>query len=478
MSRVRIHFKNTASLLIAGATSKLFIFLATVQIFKALSIDDNGKFQFAYTFGFVFAILTEFGLRGYVMREMSRLSDDLSSAQSLFSNTVVLRFLLLVPVIPLSLILLHVLGYSHELVVLSGCFLIYAFLDSFAMIMKYILRSFERMEYDALLSFLGRGIILILIFLFAMSGRINLATIALSHLTGAMLETIGLLITIRVVTGLRPFGRFRISNLKNLLICSLPFAILNLVGILYLRTGTFALSKYLGNEAVACFNTASKLPEAFNFLPLAFVNALIPFLSQNYDNIPTIRRYFNFQVRYLGFIGIFMAVIFLIETRFIIICIAKADYLVATPTFQCFGLWILFTFIQYITANILICLNEERVVMRQYMMALIINVTLNILLIPRWGITGAAWALLISECASTTFNLMMLKNRTISIPWNTILQIAIIGSSTALTLLLMRNQVVFVRIPTACVVAGGITLFVAWKEDRQIIINLIRRTKL
>jgi O-antigen/teichoic acid export membrane protein len=76
VSNVRSHLKNVTSLLVSGAASKIIVFLATVQIIKGLSVPDNGVYQVAYSLGFIYSIFAELGVRGYLLRELSRARDD------------------------------------------------------------------------------------------------------------------------------------------------------------------------------------------------------------------------------------------------------------------------------------------------------------------------------------------------------------------------------------------------------------------
>lgn len=479
MGHTRLHLKNSVALLASGAFSKLLVLLATIQIFKGLSVEDNGVFVLALTFGFIFTTMTELGVRGYLLRELARIRTDLPTAQQVFGTVVNVRLFLTVVVVPLFGLVLWLTGYGAQTIVFSTWFLAYSLLDSFAMLLKFALRGYERMEFDALFSVFGRGMILLFVAGFSAFSKLTLSNVALSHILGALLECVGLCLALRRVTSLRLLYRFDWSAVRYTLVRSIPFAVVNLVGILYLRTGTVLLSKLLsGNEAeraVAYFGAAARLPEAANFIPIAIVNALIPFLSRYHGNRVLVQRYYGVLVRYLGFAGVLLGVVFLAETQWLILTVSKREYLVATRAFQWYGGWILLTFLQYAMANLLICLNEERIVMRCYGLAFVVNIALNLLLIPKWGVTGAAAALTMSEFSTTMLDYAILRRRGMHLPWSILLEIAAVGASAFAVLWILHPLPALVRVMGAGVGGGIVAVAVAWRQDQSVLLKILGR---
>lgn len=477
MSQARLHLKNATALIFSGAMAKILIFLAMVRIFKDknISVEDNGVFQLALTFGFIFSLVTEAGVRGYLVRELARARQDVQRSRELFGNVINARIMLILIVTPISFAILSAGHYDNKVICFSSWFLFYALCDSFALLFKFVLRAYERMEFDAVFSVIGRGIILVMIMYFGHSGRLNLTTVTISHITGTVIELAGLTVAMEKLLPLRIIYPLHWDGIKEALRRSLPFAVVNIVGILYLRTGTIALSKMMGEEAVGYFNTASKFPEAATFFPTAVVNALIPFLSRKHEDIKLIRRYFNFLLRYIGMVGIGVSVLFIFDTRWVILTMAKKDYLAEATTFRLFGCWVLLVFVQYALANLLICLNEERVVMKCYCFALGLNIVLNLVFIHFWGISGAAAALCLSELFCTLFDTVMLHRRGIVIPVRIIGQVLAAGVVPAVVLVVLQGSSALIRLPLAAIGGSAVVLLIAWKEDRHLIPKLLHR---
>lgn len=474
MNLARLHFKNASALVLSGAVSKLLVFLATIKIIKSISVQENGVFQLALTFGYVFSLIAEMGTRGYALRELARARSDPARAQSVFSGVFNLRLLMAGALSPLLFLLLLLAGYSREIIAAAAVFFIYALLDSLAMFLKFVLRAYDRMEFDAAFSMLGRGMLLALLWVFAGVEPLSLKSIGYAHVVSATVESVGLSLSLRSVTGLRLNLVLQWKQFKDILRRSFPFAATGIAGTLYLRTGTLALSKLGGTREIGFFNTAARISEAPAFLPQAIVSALTPYLSRMHADTALVGRYFAFVIRYLGFAAAFLCLLFLIETDWLILFLSKPEYLTAAPLFRLYGLWILLTFPQYAMADFLICLNEERLVMRRYFLVLAVNVVLNIAFIPLWGFMGAGLALVLSELISTAFYAVILHRRSIRISPAVYLQVGIFAAVCAGVLLSLHGWPVAVRLGAFTAAAGVIVALFAWRIDLPIILKLTR----
>lgn len=448
MNTTRFHVKNVASLLLSGAASKIIVFLATIQIIKGLSVPDNGVYQVAYSLAFIYSIFAELGVRGYLLREISKVRDDSYAGQRVFSDTFYLRLGLAALILPASVAINVALGYNTPVVVFGLWLTVYAVLDTFAVLLKFLLRAYDRTSFDPIFTTVGRGILLVSVLLLAHANKLTLERVAVLHVASAVFELAALVSVVKLVLPLRFFARVSWEGAVHVFRASIPFAVGNLAAFIYLKSGLIVLSLIQGEDAAAYFGTAGRIPEAALFLPAALANAFIPFFSRNAKDIPLIRRYFSGLIQCAAFAGAALAAAFIFETDFIIRLVSKAEYLVARPTFRLYGAWMFLSFIQLVISNLLICLNEERALMWRYVIALIANLLLNAALIPVMGITGAAIALVLSELGAAVYNYMLLKKRMIILP-RTLLP------ESALIFLLFGAASLFPAIPAAARVIGA-----------------------
>jgi O-antigen/teichoic acid export membrane protein len=99
----------------------------------------------------------------------------------------------------------------------------------------------------------------------------------------------------------------------------------------------------------------------------------------------------------------------LIFAEELILLLATPAYLPYEGVFQVYALTILFTFLQYIYANVLICMDQEKLVARRYGAVLVINLAANLVLVWYFKALGAVVALLMCEITAMVIDLRFLS---------------------------------------------------------------------
>lgn len=400
---------NAVALLLSGGISKVFVLLVAIFAFKGLSKDDAGVFQLAYGLGFIFALFTEIGIRGYLLRELARRREKKQLARELFGDIFNARVVLTLAATPLVLGLLLLMNYPRFIFVVTLWFYLYAFIDSVSMMLKFALRAYERMGLDAVFSIIGRGVVFFAVAILWYNGRLTVSNLIVAHLIASVIECVSLLLVCRLLLPIRYFNTFDWPRIKSILIKSFPFAVINLIGLLYLKTSIIALSKFVDEAAVALFSAAERLPEASLFIPMAIVNALIPTLARSKNQPDSINRMYNLLVRLVLMIGLYLYTVIMLCPDWILPIISKREYLAAAPTLCLCGIWMVAAFLQYVTANVLTCLDQEKWVMRRYTWMCLANIVLTVILVPLYGLFGSAMALAISQVVATGIDIIRLR---------------------------------------------------------------------
>lgn len=434
---VHRHLSNAAWLTLSGAIAKALLFAASVITYKRLSVPANGLLGFGLAYGSIAALFMEGGVRGYMIRELSRIRENAADSNRLYSVVLNARGAMVLVVAPVGLLVAWLLGYHGAALLFVAAMMGYGLLDSMATLQKAVLRCYDRMNYDALFSTFGKAILVALLLLAAHLHQFTLAVVGGAYLVSALLEVAALAIVSRSGLTLQWGGFCSKAEISDLLRKSWPFASIIMVAILYLRTAVFALSaqpwlvwlfdhsRLLGHtraqlspeSSIAQFTTAARLPETLSFLPVAVMNAMIPFLSRNKANTGKVQSVFTVLVQNLGLAGFLLAPWLASQAGAFLLIISKADYLLATHAFTWLALAVPFSFLHYTTANLLMCLDEERTVLHREFTALTLNVILNIVLVPYYSFTGAAAALMICEIVSLMFDLRILSRHSIRLPW-------------------------------------------------------------
>lgn len=185
---------------------------------------------------------------------------------------------------------------------------------------------------------------------------------------------------------------------------ALPLLLASLTVILYMRSDLLLLGILLDTEAVGIYSAAAQLSEVWSILPVALVPAILPaFLAiKKRDSVA-------FHSALLQLYGVaaagacFIAVAVTVLAPWLIACLFGARYADATPVLRV-HIWAV-VFIYLGMAQSIWNLSENRLWLNLVRTAsgALLNIVLNLALIPRFGPVGAAIATLVSYSASAVW---------------------------------------------------------------------------
>jgi polysaccharide transporter, PST family len=190
---------------------------------------------------------------------------------------------------------------------------------------------------------------------------------------------------------------FSYSLGKKLLKKSWPLVFSSLSIIIYMRIDQIMIEKMIGSEGVGLYTTATRLSEAWYFIPTAIITSTFPSIieAKKESELCYYRKIGNLLLL-LVLIGYIISFFISIFSKEIIVILYGSAYQEAS-TVLTIHIWAsIFVFIHYVTGNWLINENLQIVALYRNLVGAIFNIILNIYLIPSYGITGAAIATLIS----------------------------------------------------------------------------------
>lgn len=192
--------------------------------------------------------------------------------------------------------------------------------------------------------------------------------------------------------------RFCLSDAKFILSHSYHFIINGLAVTLYTQLDRIMLGKVVSSEAVGYYAAASTLAVMWEFVPTAVVNSARPLLVKEYDKD---RDAFlkKFQLLLLGvsFLGVIVSIGMTIGAKLIVFILYGEEYYQAIPALSIL-IWST-SFAMIGTARGIWIVAERK---NQYtkwftIIGAIVNAVLNALVIPFFGVTGAAFTTLVSQ---------------------------------------------------------------------------------
>jgi O-antigen/teichoic acid export membrane protein len=207
--------------------------------------------------------------------------------------------------------------------------------------------------------------------------------------------------------------RFNTDLAKNLWRNSWPLMLSSAAAFIYLRIDQVMVGKIMGEEAVGIYAAGVKITEIFYFLPGIICGSLFPaIINARNTNKELYYRRLNFFYFLLGGLGLIIAIPIAFLAKPIISIIFGAEYLAAIPVLQIYVWSSVGLFLASAAGQQLVAENRSKMIFIISFFAMIINIILNIILIPKIGLIGAAIATLIAYFVTPIWMLFLKRENT------------------------------------------------------------------
>ncbi len=353
------------------------------------------------------ASLTELGLQNPLIREMTL---DLPRTRQFLGNALLVRGVLSLIAYALMMMSGVQLGYAPVIVEMIVFLGLAEIANSLAQLYRCVFRAHEQMTYEALTVVAERGAFVLI------GGGAILLGYGLVPVCQAMLAAscINLMLSIgiakyRFLSAPRtaqdrfpsPY-RFSWQIVEVLMRQALPFAVGNLFNLLYFRIDAILLSKLSpdGVDANTWYGLAYTLVNAFTILPGAFMmGAMFPVLSRAFEQAPAeFPKAYTFGVRWMVLSGIPLAVGLATLSHEITAALFPAETVdnIAVALRWLGGSGGLI-FLTTVVLTVLRAADKRRAFSLLMATTALLNIGLNLFLIPRFSHVGAAIAMVLSE---------------------------------------------------------------------------------
>jgi O-antigen/teichoic acid export membrane protein len=184
---------------------------------------------------------------------------------------------------------------------------------------------------------------------------------------------------------------------KRLLSSSSLIMLSTAAGYLLFKVDQIMVKYYLGEAGVGLYAAAVKLSEIWYFIPAIICSSLFPALiNAKKTNGTTYSERLRKLFLFLGGMAVIIAIPISLLAYWIIKILYGIEYIESVPILQIYiwsgvGLFLMTGINKYLMTE-----NHLKSIFYYNLLAVITNILLNIILIPKIGLMGAAWATLIS----------------------------------------------------------------------------------
>lgn len=389
MNTVQRVAKNTGIVIAGNVIFRIISLFVIIYLARYLGTADFGKYSFIFAYIAFFGILTELGLNAILVRDIAR---DPVIAPKLIGNAYIIRWILTVFAIVLSLTIITLMSYPADTTTYVYIATFILLFQSFSGFYSTIFEANLRMEYSIfsklVFRVLSAGLILWIIFA---KGTIMHVIIALLF-SEAIKTLINYSLSKKFV---RPKFVIDFELCKYLVKASLPIALSSVVAIIYHQTDIVMLSIIQGDTAVGIYSAAYKLFDPLMLIPTALMISLFPIMSKSFKTSPEkLIKSYRLSIKYILIMALPIIIGITLLSDKIILLIYGISFANSATVLQILILALVFTFANSVSLNLLIAIDKQKLHAASVGLCAIINVVLNLTLIPILSYNGAAIATL------------------------------------------------------------------------------------
>ena len=361
---------------------------------RYFSVETFGDYAFILAICNIFQVATDMGVNQIVVREIARKKD---AAEEIFSASLFLRFLFSMVTLAFIAISINLLSSSKEIIQAAYiCGLAVVSLFFYNLIIA-VFQGHERMEFVAIVGIFTRGCLLCLTVLFICLGA-GLKELFLPVLISGVL---GFILGCYIVRRVFFVPKFQIdySRVWSLLKESYLLGIGRILRKMSFRIDIILLKVLVGSAGAGLFQGVYKPILQLMFIPRNISAALFPVFSRLFEENTSrsAENLYRMSFKFLTIIMLPIVVTMIFFSKEFVTLLLGDAFLEAVPAFKLLGVVWGLMFMSVLLLRILTAINRQQFVALCIGVALIINVLLDLILIPQVGFIGAAWATLVAE---------------------------------------------------------------------------------
>jgi O-antigen/teichoic acid export membrane protein len=377
--------RNTGILGLAQTVVMLTGMATTIILSRYLGVERFGQYSYVFAFFYFFLTVNDFGITTTVVREISR---DREREAEIIGGLLSLRLLLAAGSTVVAWIVIGVAGFPVELRRALYAFALILPLTALRLPLT-VFQTHLRPGYPAAVGIGVRvgGLALVVALIGLRAGLLALVT---AHLVAELVYVIVALGLVRRFVRLtcRIDLRLWAATLRSAVFLGLT----NLAVAGINRLDFLMLERMTDLTQVGLYAAAYRVTNTFETLPLLVMASIYPLLSRFAQDPSRLRRVYWESSRYLTVFGLGAGVVVTWLAPLVIRVLFGAEYAPATPALRIL-IWSSAAVCALLTStNLLISLRRERALLGMYAVAVGVNFALNLALIPRFGVAGAAGA--------------------------------------------------------------------------------------
>ncbi len=380
---------NATAQILGRVFSMGCVFLIFVMVARFIGAEQFGQYTYLIIFWGILFSIAEFGTNSVIAKDLAQKQDN---DQIYFGNFLLLKLGLFCITIMLAIPVAWFLRPDLFLFLLSGIIALPILGSRF---FEPIFQIYERPWYSLWLS-VSYGFIYLVLSLLVLFWKPRIDMIIGAYIIANIVYVVlAFTLSSRVI---RPIFKFDRKIIHSILKVTIPIGLSGILTLVQMRADTFMLASMKGDLEVGLYNAAYKFLDMAVILAIMIFNPLMPILSKYaLENREKLRYNFTRILEIISMAILPVAIITPFVSKSIILICYGSDFIEAASALNIMA-WI-GVLVFYSILNYTVLVAVEVVAFQIWLTALsaVMNVSLNLFLIPSYGINGAAWATLLTE---------------------------------------------------------------------------------
>ena len=383
------YFKNTGALFIGRVGSLVIKMIVGISVANYLGRGQNGILNGGIVYIYLFSAIASLGLDQFIVKELHAFPNNRDQILGTSFWLKVFAGLLCIPLIWLAYQVYPAKGTPYNYLFI---FSFIGIIQAFTVIESYFqseVQSKYIMQVQIAGNLISAAIKLALIFT-----RMPLIWFVYAYVLDYALISAGDYFTYqRKGRNVFSWGYNR-ALAQKLLTYSWPLIISGIMVALYMKIDVIMLQNISGIREAGAYATVAQLSEAWNFVPVVIVTSLFPAILNARRDEP--ERY-NKRIQHMYDLMVYLSVPVAAIITFaspLIYKLYKPEYAYAAPVLSV-HIWSgVFVFLGAASGQYLIAENLNKLTFVRTTFGAVVNIVLNLILIPKMGMMGAAIATL------------------------------------------------------------------------------------
>ena len=406
--------KGTGIIFIGTIIGMLLGFVSRIIIVRYITQSEYGIYSLALVLMHIFVVISTLGLQEGVVRQISfyRGKNDsskvkgvvLSSMQIALIASVFLSLVLFLTSDLISIKFFHIPELSDPIKIFSIAIPFFVLINIFTS----IFRGFDRVEPNVYFQNILRNVLLLPLLGIVIIFGLSFVDIIYAYLASIMLTCIAFAIYAmkRLPLSVKGEKSVNINPIrKELLFFSLPLFAVTMLQSITMWTDTLMLGYFKMPDVVGLYNAA--LPLA-NLLPIVLTSIAflyVPIMSQLYakDQMEELKRSYVVLTKWIFSATLPISLIIFLFPDTVLNFLFGSQYIGAAAALQILTAGYFIHIIFGMSSYTLLVMGKNKFLMWTALISVILNVILNIALIPLLGVIGAAIATSLSLAVRNVF---------------------------------------------------------------------------